>query len=32
MDALDQGEDDGIIVFDKATVMQIGAGFDLWFR
>ena len=32
MDALDHGEDNGVIVFDKATVMQIGAGFDLWFR
>ena len=32
MDALDEGQDGPIIVFDKATVMQIGAGFDLWFR
>jgi outer membrane protein with beta-barrel domain len=32
IDELDEGDDDGDVVIGKATVMQIGAGFDLWFR
>jgi hypothetical protein len=32
MDKLDSADDDGITVIGEATVIQIGAGFDLWFR
>jgi len=32
MDKLDSADDDGIPVIGEATVIQIGAGFDLWFR
>jgi hypothetical protein len=32
MDKLDSADDDGITVIGEATVVQIGAGFDLWFK
>jgi len=32
MDKLDSADDNGITVIGEATVIQIGAGFDLWFR
>lgn len=32
MDKLDNADDDGFPVIGEATVIQIGAGFDLWFR
>jgi outer membrane protein with beta-barrel domain len=32
MDKLDSADDNGVTVIDEATVIQIGAGFDLWFR
>ncbi|HEX5030430.1 MAG TPA: outer membrane beta-barrel protein [Candidatus Eisenbacteria bacterium] len=32
MDKLDHAEDDGDPVIGEATVIQIGAGFDLWFK
>jgi len=32
MDKLDNADDDGFPVIGEATVIQIGAGFDLWFK
>jgi hypothetical protein len=32
MDKLDSADDGGVTVIGEATVIQIGAGFDLWFR
>jgi len=32
MDKLDDADDDGIPVIGEATVIGIGAGFDLWFK
>ena len=32
MDKLDSADDNGVTVIGEATVIQIGAGFDLWFR
>ena len=32
MDKLDSADDNGVTVIDEATVIGIGAGFDLWFK
>ena len=32
MDKLDHADDGGVTVIGEATVIQIGAGFDLWFQ